>query len=715
LPFQSFRLKLVRLVDRLLDALEADPRFVFTLDGQLSVVDDYLEVRPDAGPRIRRLVEEGRLAIGPWYTLVDEFLVSGEAILRNLELGIARGGELGGAMRIGYLPDMFGHVAQMPQILRLAGIEDAVVWRGVPAAIERHAFVWEGLDGSEVRAEYLPRGYGNASHVLAHPERLADELEALQDGLRPFYGDDPLLAMYGNDHTEPDPAVTALVEAARDRVAIELTTVPGYLDGADRAGLPRWTGELRSGARANLLMGVTSARIDLKQAATRAERMLERYAEPLQALYGQAWPEPLLDLAWRRVIESSAHDSICGCSTDDASAQVLVRYAEAEQIARGLAEEAVANVARSVVRGSIAVVNPSPHARTGVVELGGGRVALVTVPALGWTSLRPDEAEISGDRLDNGVVKVSVRLDGTLDIVGGGREVSSVGRLVDGGDVGDSYNYAPGGAEVDEPEDVRVDFRGPEVLVVRIYRWGEAVVAITTHVELRPGEPFVRLRIAFDNPSSDHRLRFHIPLPERADVSHAEGQFAVVERSLEAEGGHGEVPLPTYPARGFVDAGGVAVLLDHVMEYEVVEGRELALTLLRSIGLISRHDNPYREVNAGPEVALPAAQLRGPWSVGFALYPHTGSWLEAGVLEQMEHYQHPFLTAPGTGESPAVPEHAGLELDGEGVVLSALRRRGDRLEARVVNEQPRPVEAALAGQALELRPWEIRTVSLPLG
>lgn len=289
LPFQSFRLSLVRLVDKVLDMLEADPRFVFTLDGQLQTVDDYLEVRPEAGPRIRALVEEGRLAVGPWQTLVDEFLVSGEAIVRNLERGLARGDELGGAMRIGYLPDMFGHVAQMPQILRLAGIEQAVVWRGVPGAIDRHAFLWQGLDGTEVRAEYLPRGYGNAAHVFADPERLADELEALQVELEPFFDGDALLAMYGNDHTEPEVGVVELVEAVRDRVAVELNTLPGYFKVSDTGtvsdtgrsvapvsdtGLRRWQGELRSGARANLLMGVTSARIDLKQAAARTERTL---------------------------------------------------------------------------------------------------------------------------------------------------------------------------------------------------------------------------------------------------------------------------------------------------------------------------------------------------------------------------------------------------------------------------------------------------------
>src|ERR1700736_3951327 len=139
-PFQSFRIALVDVVDQVLELLEADERMRFTLDGQLATVDDYLEIRPEAEERIRALVRSGRLAIGPWYTLMDEFLVSGESIVRNLELGLARAEELGGAMQIGYLPDSFGHIAQMPQILRRSGIQIAVVWRGVPEAIDRHAF-----------------------------------------------------------------------------------------------------------------------------------------------------------------------------------------------------------------------------------------------------------------------------------------------------------------------------------------------------------------------------------------------------------------------------------------------------------------------------------------------------------------------------------------------------------------------------------------------
>jgi alpha-mannosidase len=146
--YQEFRLNLVDMLDTLLPLLESDPSYpYFMLDGQMAVVDDYLEVRPEAEPRLRALAAAGRISMGPWYILMDEFLSSGETIIRNLEMGLVRGAAFGGVMDVGYLPDMFGHIAQMPQILRQAGFADAVVWRGVPSAVTKDAFVWEAPDG----------------------------------------------------------------------------------------------------------------------------------------------------------------------------------------------------------------------------------------------------------------------------------------------------------------------------------------------------------------------------------------------------------------------------------------------------------------------------------------------------------------------------------------------------------------------------------------
>jgi alpha-mannosidase len=738
-PFQSFRISLVDVVDEVLDLLEADERHRFTLDGQLATVDDYLEIRPENEGRIRRLVESRRLAIGPWQTLVDEFLVSGESIMRNLETGLVRAEELGGAMCHGYLPDMFGHVAQMPQILRLHGIETAIVWRGVPATIDRHAFRWEGQDGSAVRAEYLPEGgYSNAAWVWDDGGGLDPVLERL----KPWFGDDPVLAMAGTDHMPP---VRDLPSRIPENAKVG--TLADYF--AASPSLPqtvtRWRGEMRSAARANLLPGVVSARIDLKAACARAERALERYAEPLQALYGGGWPEPFLRLAWSRVLQNAAHDSICGCSADEVSAQVLVRYAEAEQIGSELARRAVARIAAGAPQGALVVVNPSAMPRADLVELEvpgewtevaletpgpallpaqligrGSAVASVPAPPLGWTAVRPVQAaahvpspvEVDGTVLRNGTVDV---------------DVSAV-RLVDGGDFGDSYNYAPPADDVvvAEPEQERVEHveAGPlraRVVLHRVYRWPRRVepgsrrssdsvlVPVELHTELRAAEPFVRFRVALENQCSDHRLRVHVPLRHDTDRTFAEGQFAVVERSAPPEAGHGEEPIPTYPASAFVSAGGSALLLQHVSEYELVAEREVALTVLRSIGLISRRNNPFREEPAGPELAIPAAQCRGPWSFSFAWLPRAEA-----VLEQAERYRHPFLSAPGRSADGPLREHSGPKLSGAYVVLTALRRRGEVLEARIVNEGSSTVDARFGALEARLRPWEIRMLDLTL-
>jgi alpha-mannosidase len=258
-PFQTFRLRLVDLLDDLLPRLEADPAYAhFLLDGQMAVVDDYLAVRPEAEEGLRRLATSGRVAMGPWYILMDEFLVSGETIIRDLQLGLERAARFGGAMRVGYLPDMFGHIAQMPQILRQFGFDHAVVWRGVPSSVDRTAFWWSSPDGSTVRAEYLPTGYGNGATLPDDAKGLLERLRGWIDAQGSLIdADTPVLIMNGSDHLAPQGflgQVVAEANALQDELDVEVTSLTTYLENAPRDGLPTWQGELRSGARANLLM-----------------------------------------------------------------------------------------------------------------------------------------------------------------------------------------------------------------------------------------------------------------------------------------------------------------------------------------------------------------------------------------------------------------------------------------------------------------------------
>ena len=213
-PFPVFRMQLVELLDGLLATLDSDPTYRhFQLDGQMAVIDDYLEIRPTEAERLTRLNRAGRLTMGPWYTLPDEFLVSGETHIRNLRLGLERAEAMGGSMAVGYLPDMFGHVAQMPQILAGFGFDHAVVWRGVPSTLAAPAFWWEAPDGTRVRAEYLPDGYGNGARLPATGSGLVHQVEAFRVAHGPWVGDD-VLWMNGTDHQLPDPRLPGVLTEA---------------------------------------------------------------------------------------------------------------------------------------------------------------------------------------------------------------------------------------------------------------------------------------------------------------------------------------------------------------------------------------------------------------------------------------------------------------------------------------------------------------------
>ena len=188
MPFQAGRVRLVRLLDAVLDDLESGALGHFWLDGQTGAVDDYLAVRPEAEGRVRAVVADGRLGIGPWTVQMDEFVVSPETIVRNLVGGLRRRAELGATgPAVGYAPDVFGHVSQLPQLLRLAGIDHAVVWRGVPEVMRDSAtaFRWEAPDGSVVRAEYLYGSYANGRSLPRRWIRIGGTDAKLGRGGRP--------------------------------------------------------------------------------------------------------------------------------------------------------------------------------------------------------------------------------------------------------------------------------------------------------------------------------------------------------------------------------------------------------------------------------------------------------------------------------------------------------------------------------------------------
>jgi alpha-mannosidase len=843
-PFQSFRLSLVETLDSLLDLMESDPSYArFLLDGQMAVIDDYLEVRPAAEPRLRALAASGRLSMGPWYILMDEFLVSGETIVRNLQMGIERGAAFGGAMEVGYLPDMFGHVAQMPQLLRSAGLSDAVLWRGVPAAIDKTAFDWIAPDGSNVRAEVLPVGYGNGASLPDDAKALVRRAQDHVAEIGSFLLGD-LLFMNGSDHLRPQPflgRVVAEANAIQEDLRFEISSLVEYLATAPREGLKSWRGELRSGARANILMGVTSNRVDVKRAVAISERHLERRAEPFAALFlePERYPDRLLELAWRSMVLNSAHDSICACSVDEVVAAVLHRAAEARQIAEGVADRALNRLAASMAAPGNVVLNPSARARHGLVEalitgdeLDESRVQVISermglpgsivldattvktvlgmlqgpkidqdawvqavsvheddegvhlkvsigpeenpevnigqakgdlytklgarpeasvfvtldqprirrvlarseeVPGFGWRVLAPAaiEAPASAVLVDgapvlrNSLVEVCVDPhSGTFSIDG----QPGYGRLVDGGDLGDSYNYSPPARDslVSEPEEVEVSIteEGPVRSSAQVrarYCWpnhidggsqqrvGEQSCEVITTISVHADEPIVRVESTFTNPARDHRLRIHLPLQQPAATSEAECAFAIVERGLDAEGRPDELGLPTFPSRRFVRAGGLTVVHEGLNEYELVGidedgASELALTALRATGMLSRLGIANRPLPAGPLTPVPGLQLLGETIVArYAL-----SVADVDPYAMADAVLLPLELAPSLGGGDR--SSSGSDLTISGAEVSSLRRSAGQLELRIFNPSPARARVELPGR----RGWQVDLRGAPI-
>jgi Glycosyl hydrolases family 38 N-terminal domain/Alpha mannosidase middle domain len=678
-PFEGFLERLVDMMDRLLDILDQGPGFRhFHLDGQSAPIDDYLTVRPHRRTDVERHVREGRLSVGPWFTQMDEFLVSGESLIRNLEWGTARARELQAPPVPGYLPDQFGHVGQIPQILRNAGIERSLVWRGVPSVIDRTAFWWVSPDGSRVLTEYMAFGYGMGWAVGAAEDvdSLATAIEQSVNLIAPLSPHpDRILITAGSDHQVAQAKLPPLLEQAnrRNGFVAGIASLAEYLDAPDPEGIPVWKGELRSGARAYLLPNVYSNRVTQKRLRAVVEALIERYAEPLAALApGFEWPADDLRDAWRFLLWNGAHDSAYGCSVDEVARTVDTRYRAARDLAAGVARRALETLADRVGGAGPLVFNPSPFERDGV-------------PGLGWAVVADPPAERA--------IPVAAR--------GSGLEIDGIHlRLVDEGDVGDLYTFCPtGDRPPHEPEEVRAD--------------GNQAVAMFPGLTVqfrafrRGADPFIRVEGTIVNQRPDHRLRLHIDLAGSADRSVAVAPFELVERGLRSEGGS-EPPCPTWPARGAALAGGTAVFHEGVFEYEVVpEPGELTVTLLRSVGTISRGAMATRPGPAGPDIATPEGQMIGATPFVLGLLPRARP---DDLLSSWERFALPLMRseARGGGDLPA----RGSLLLVEGAELSAVRRVDGEVQVRVWNPSMRSRRARIDDQRLDLGPARIETVRL---
>ena len=735
LPFQQFRLKLVHLIDNLLVLLESDQHYKhFMLDGQTIVLDDYLLLRPEREETIRGHVQSGRLLIGPWHILPDEFLVSPEALIRNLLEGDYTARRFGPKMMVGYIPDPFGHIGQLPQVFRGFGLETTAFRRGL--SDEACELWWEAPDGSRVFTVYLRDGYDNAANLpTSDPAQFVSEVRRLRDSLARDSSTSHILLMHGTDHMEPQPDTTtalARVDGQLDGDHLIHSTLPAYIAAVQsairqsQAAIPVLQGELRSPKRHHLLPGVLSARMWIKQRNHICETLLEKWAEPFSAwatlvereaqphngyrrAESLANPTPILRQAWRMLMECHPHDSICGCSVDQVHDEMRPRFDQAEQVSEEITRHSLQTLAEVIDTRSpsshspaaILVFNPVAGPRTDRVWVSVGEPFLKgtyeivdetgrvlpyevakasttesavqfiarNVPGYGYRTfwLRPAverhfaSVPSTSRTIENEFFVVeAVPADGTLIVKDRrtGAVYPGLNRFMDGGDAGDEYNYSP--PETETPvsgavQSVRAE-RGAARQSIEIAftlqvpaalsedrqtrSTGKVPLTITTRVILLPGVPRVDIETEVNNPARDHRLRVHFPAPVSVDTADHDGHFEVVRRPIglpASDDSWVEQPRPEVPQRAFTDVSddkvGLMIAnrgLPEVEALRVADGStEIALTLLRCVGWLSRDDFPMRRGHAGPMLPTPGAQMIGQWAFDYSIIPHTGCWQSA--------------------------------------------------------------------------------------
>lgn len=361
--FEEFRLRLIEVFDEVLEALESGELPYFYFDGQTAALEDYLEINPNKKEQIKKLVKEKKLRIGPFYCSADSFLVSGEALCRNLEIGIEKSKEFGETDFIGYLSDTFGHSQCIPSILKLFNIDKACMWRGLG---DKNA----DLDWNGIKVTYLIQGY--FQDFLSTNWSIEKKAEALKKYIDKISlkSSDNILLPIGADHL----AVAKNVQTQLQQINLKdyefnIATPFEYFEKIKLRN--KVEGEFLNNELNFILPGVYSSRIYIKQANANSQWLLTRIAEPLQALcnfyFNTKNKQNEINYAYKTLIKNHAHDSIYGCSIDKVHDEMLTRYEKVNSISNGIIKRTVRDLSEE--NAPLAVINLSNFNYSGKIKI----------------------------------------------------------------------------------------------------------------------------------------------------------------------------------------------------------------------------------------------------------------------------------------------------------------------------------------------------------
>lgn len=373
MAYEQHHMRLIELIDDLLELFEVDPSFnSFHLDGQTIILDDYLQVRPEKRQAIQQAINEGKLRIGPFYILQDDFLISSESNVRNMLIGMEESRKWGTPVMLGYFPDTFGNMGQTPQLMKQAGISAAAFGRGVkPIGFDNQVLEaenyssqysemwWKGPDQTAIFGLLFANWYSNGNEIPVEKEAaLAFWKQKLADAEQ-YASTNHLLMMNGVDHQPVQKDISKAIHLANELFPdyeFIHSNFTDYLEAVQKdvpEDLGSVEGELTSQETDGwyTLANTASARVYLKQWNTKVQRQLENITEPLATMAYEVsgnYPHDQLDYAWKTLMQNHPHDSICGCSVDSVHREMMPRFEKADEVGKYLAQDSLEQLTAAI-------------------------------------------------------------------------------------------------------------------------------------------------------------------------------------------------------------------------------------------------------------------------------------------------------------------------------------------------------------------------------
>lgn len=664
--FEEFRLRLIEVFDEVLESLESGGLPCFYFDGQTAAIEDYLEIHPEKLKTIKNLIKSKKLRIGPFYCSADSFLVSGECLYRNLDMGIKKSKELGETEFIGYLSDTFGHSKRIPAILKSFNIDKACLWRGLgdlPADLCWH----------DINVTYLIQGY--FQDFLNTDLTIEKKSEALKKYLDKIASKSSknLLLPIGADHLGIAKNIPEQLRNLNLKdYDFEIASPFEYFEKIKTRR--NVEGEFLNNSLNFILPGVYSSRIYIKQANAQSQWLLTRMAEPFQALshyyYNTKNKQNEINFAYKTLIKNHAHDSIYGCSIDKVHEEMLTRFEKVNSIANGIIKRTIRDLSED--NAPLGVFNLGNFKYSGKIKINTEKklpswmnavkisskkgftdkklynindipvtedittlneylIDVKNLDAFSLTQIKKENIctetylKTTENSIENAYIKLEIQNNKiTVTDKKTGKIYKNFITITDRKDIGDSYNFGAlkGDKKIESAlKKFKIKEKNNQRAIMTLYFDILKLDAI-----LYNQSEYIEFNTQWNNKSKNHLLQIGFNLKEKITKTLNEDLFGTVERRFNPDYDiYKEIPAPrgielkpnTSPMQRFMQTQDFALFTKGNNEYEINKNT-VNLTLLRATGIISNPHNPTRGTPAGPPLKTDKLQCLGKNKASFA-------------------------------------------------------------------------------------------------